>query len=141
MSNGIAVARLRAKLAAASKELVEGVRLSVRDELKKTVQALFAAGQDIDGNPWAERRARSGGGLALQSLANSVEVAVEGEEVVVRISHPKAKFQQGGWKLKAGRHTPARLMMPGRRRIGTTWLNAIRRGADRAIRAATRAAK
>ena len=140
-ANSIAINRLRAKLAEAKRELVDGVRTNVRAELETTVKALFASGQDVEGEPWAERRRRSGGGLALQSLASSVSVSVEGEDVVVRVSHPKAKFQQGGWKLRSGKHTPARLMVPGRKRVGKAWLNAIRRAADRTLRAAARAAK
>lgn len=141
-SNSIAIDRLRNKLADAKKELVENVQKNIRDELELVVRRLFAAGQTPDGTDWAPRKKRSGAGLALQSLVSGLAVIVDGNEVIVRLSHPKAKYQQGGWRAKSGsKRTVARLMMPGRKRIGREWLNAIRRGADRAFRAAARAAK
>ena len=136
--NGQAIERLRNKLANISEALQKGVREAMRAELETTVRRLFSQGLDIDGKPWAPRRKRSGGGLALQSIAGGVSVVLEGDTVAVRISHPKAIFQQGGWKLKKG-HTPARLMMPGRRRVGKEWVRAIRRGAERALREAAKA--
>lgn len=138
--NTQAIERLRNKLADVSAALGKGVREAMRDELAKTVHRLFSQGLDIDGKPWAERRKRSGGGLALQSIAAGVTVDLEGETIAVKITHPKAIFQQGGWKLKKG-HTPARLMMPGRRRVGTEWMKAIRRGAERALREAAKAGR
>lgn len=138
--NTQAIERLRAKLANVSEALQKGVREAMRDELAKTVHRLFSQALDIDGRPWAERRKRSGGGIALQSIAAGVTVDLEGETIAVKITHPKAIFQQGGWKLKKG-HTPARLMMPGRRRVGTEWMKAIRRGAERALREAARAGR
>lgn len=141
MSNSTAIQRLRAKLAAVSETLQRGVREAMRAELETTVRRLFAAGQDVDGKAWPARRRRSGGGLALQSIASTVTVQLEGEGIAVRIGHPKAIFQQGGWKLRSGKRTPARLMMPGRRRVGREWVKALRRGADRAFRKAAREGK
>lgn len=140
-SNSIALARLRAKLAAASEELVNGIRKEIRSELETVVRELHTSGQNVDGTAWANRRKRSGGGLALQSIIQTTEVVIDGESVVVRITHPKAKFQQGGWTVKSGRRTQGRLMMPGRNRVGKMWLNAIRRASDRVLRRAARAAK
>ena len=141
MSNRAAIERLRAKLATVSATLVTRIKASIRDELERHVRAQFAAGLDVDGKAWPERRRRSGGGIALQSLASTVSVSLDGNEVAVRISHPKAIYHQGGWRLRSGKHTPARIMMPGRRRVGREWLKAIRRGADRALRAAAREGK
>ncbi len=139
-ANRAAVDRLRARLAAVSDALREKLRESIRDALAQHIQAQFAAGLDVNGQPWLPRRRRSGGGLALQSLASSVDVQVDGDAIVVTISHPKAKFHQGGWR-RTRRRVAARLMMPGRRRVGVEWLKAIRRGADRGLRAAAREGK
>ena len=139
-ANRAAIDRLRGRLAAVSDVLLEKIREYIRAELEATVRKGFASGTTPDGQAWLPRRKRSGGGLALVSIAPTVSVEVSRDGVLVTVSHPRARFHQGGWRVKAsGKRVPARLMIPGRRRVGREWLLAIRRGADRAIREAKRA--
>lgn len=140
-ANRAAIDRLRGRLAAVSDELLEKIREYIRIELEATIRAAFAAGTNPDGKPWQPRRKRSGGGLALVTLAPTVTVETSRDGVLVTVGHPRAKFHQGGWRVQSGKRTVARLMIPGRRRVGVEWLKAIRRGADRAMREAKRAGK
>lgn len=138
-ANRAAIDRLRGRLAAVSDVLLEKIREYIGAELQATIQRSFAAGTNPDGQPWQPRRKRSGGGLALVTVAPTVMVETSREGVLVTIGHPRARFHQGGWRVKSGKRTVARLMIPGRRRVGAEWLKAIRRGADRALREAKRA--
>lgn len=131
--NTIAINNMRQKIAAVSETLQLKMREKIRDELGMLAAKQFAQGIDPDGNPWA---LTLDGRKPLQALGSTVTVTVEGENVVVRISHRNARFLQAGWATKSGKHTKGRFMMPGKRRVGRLWLKAIRKGAQAALDAA-----
>lgn len=122
--------RIRLKI----RELKEDAIPTILDELAATAEQViadeFLTGTDPDARTWSEPKRGGVPLIVTGKLANSFDVRVEGDRVVVSTDVFYARMNQG-----------ARNMLPKRRRIGKKWATEFRKAIGRAKRKLAKAAK